>query len=84
MSTTLAIVSLVLIAVCIGSFFVGRLAKPVGVIMLAAITFFCGYGFLATFEPGPGHLAFRVLYAVCGVASVLAGVYLVTKKPHTS
>ena len=38
---------------------------------------FCGFGFLASFEPVPHALAFKVGYAALGVASLAATGHLV-------
>ena len=40
-------------------------------VMLVAITAFCSFGFLASFEP-PGFLAFRWLYGGVVIVSVVA------------
>ena len=37
-----------------------------GSLLLLAVAAFCGFGFLATFEPTNNALAFRIGYAVIG------------------
>ena len=43
----------------------------VPLLLLAA---FCVYGFIASGEPGPNHLYFRVGYPIVGVASLALAV----------
>ena len=47
---------------------VSRLALT---LILVAVTAFCGFGFLASFEP-PGFLVFRWLYGAVAIACVVA------------
>jgi peptidoglycan/LPS O-acetylase OafA/YrhL len=50
-------------------------------IVLLAVAFFCGYGFLATFEP-PGWPITRIVYVLVGVACLVgAGRSLILRKP---
>jgi|ETNmetMinimDraft_18_1059904.scaffolds.fasta_scaffold99237_1 hypothetical protein len=37
---------------------------------LFAFTAFCSFGFLATYEPGDGHLTWRIGYGVAVIASL--------------
>ena len=49
-----------------------------GSLLLMAVTAFCVFGFLATFEPTEKALAFRIGYAVICLGCLLgAGVLLV-------
>lgn len=54
-------------------------AKLVGAILLVGLTLFCGYGFLASFEPGFGKFpnVFHAFYGVIGVAALVGAVWLV-------
>jgi hypothetical protein len=60
--------------------FVSRLTVT---FILVAITAFCCFGFLASFEP-PGFLGFRWLYGVVAVACVVTvvAVWLVPTTRH--
>ena len=65
-----------------GTYFRRMDVKPVRVVMavvLLLLAAFCGYGFLASFEPGAG-LAFRIDYPVVGVVSILAAAILLLRK----
>ncbi|QEF97923.1 hypothetical protein Mal15_19690 [Stieleria maiorica] len=51
-----------------------RMAAIPGVIALLAVAAFCGFGFLATFEPTDNvsqFLAFRIGYAVIALGSMV-------------
>ncbi len=47
--------------------------------LLLLVAAFCGYGFLASFEPGP-HLAFRIGYPVLGALCLGSAGWLVRKQ----
>jgi hypothetical protein len=58
----------------------GRVAaRLLGAILLVCLAFFCGYGFLASFEPGFGGFpnVFHALYGALGVAAVIGAVWLI-------
>lgn len=53
-----------------------------GSLLLLAVTAFCVFGFLATFEPTDKttqFLAFRIGYAVVGVGSLIGVAFLMSK-----
>lgn len=50
-------------------------ARIVGTLVLLGIAAFCGFGFLATFEP-PGWITLRAVYGVVGVLSLLGVVWM--------
>lgn len=56
------------------------IARLITALMLLAVAAFCGFGYLATFEP-PGFLMMRVVYAVLGGAFA-AGAGLVLFGPR--
>lgn len=76
MSSTFAIVSIVLIAAIIIASSVGQAVKPIGLTLLTLLAAFCVFGFLAAFEPGSGHLSFKLLYASAGLSCLVSGVKL--------
>lgn len=88
---TVLLVALIVIVPCILASLIGLLVAsrlPLVLRVLAAIQFvliglFCGFGFLASFEPGPGQLAWRTTYGVIGTGCVLAVVWLGVAKPRT-
>lgn len=52
--------------------------------MLLAFAGFCAFGFLASFEPGPQAIFFRVLYPALGVIGLAASAWLllsIRKRP---
>lgn len=53
--------------------------RVVGAILLVGLTLFCGFGFLASFEPGFGTFpnVFHALYGAAGVLAVAGAVWLV-------
>jgi hypothetical protein len=53
-----------------------RAATATALLLMAA---FCGYGFLASGEPGPNHIYFRIGYAVVGVACAAAALSLLRR-----
>jgi len=53
------------------------LAAILGSLLLLAIAAFCALGFMATFEPTANALAFRVGYAVVGIACLVGVGFLV-------
>ena len=42
--------------------------------LLLLVAAFCVYGFFAAFEPGEGHIYFRIGYPIVGIAC-LAGAF---------
>jgi hypothetical protein len=52
--------------------------KALGAILLLGLAAFCGYGFLASFEPGFGSFpnVFHVLYAGTGIVAIIGAVFL--------
>jgi hypothetical protein len=52
--------------------------KALGALLLLGLAGFCGYGFLASFEPGFGTFpnVFHVLYAGTGVGALTGAVFL--------
>ena len=89
MSTVLLVAFIVIfpcvIASMIGLFVARQL--PLVLRVLAAIQFvliglFCGFGFLASFEPGRGQLAWQTTYGVLGIGCVLAVVWLGVARPR--
>ncbi len=53
-----------------------RLAAAFAAQMLLVVVVFCGFGFLATFEPTDNALAFRVGYVVIGIGCLAAAILL--------
>jgi hypothetical protein len=53
------------------------LVAIIGSLPLLAVAAFCGFGFLATFEPTDDALAFRVGYAVIGVGCLVGVGFLI-------
>ena len=49
----------------------------VGAVVLFVVAGCCAYGFAATFEPNVAPAAFRMLYAVAGIASLGTSAALV-------
>ena len=45
-------------------------------LFLLAFTAFCSFGFLATYEPGDGHLTWRIGFGVAIIASLYGVVRL--------
>jgi hypothetical protein len=41
---------------------------------------FCSYGFLASWEPGPGHIYFRIGYAIVGIVCLAIGVAILAQR----
>ncbi len=52
-------------------------------LILIAVTAFCGFGFLASYEP-PGLIVFRWLYGAVAIACVVAivAVWLISPVRH--
>lgn len=78
--TTLLILVLVLLLVPLTAYAASRprttLMKFLLTLALLPVLAFCAYGILATFEPGPGAIPFRVIYSVGALASA-AGIWKV-------
>ena len=58
------------------------LAIAIACILLLAVSAFCGFGFLATFEPTENRalsIGFRLGYALVGSAAILGVILLVAK-----
>jgi hypothetical protein len=56
--------------------------RSVVALVLLAVAAFCGFGFLATFEP-PGFVGLRIGYAVAIVLSLVGGIWLfLAKRQH--
>ena len=51
------------------------LIKLLSALVLLAVAAFCGFGFLATFEP-PGSVGFRIVYALIGLACLSCAIWL--------
>jgi hypothetical protein len=53
-------------------------AKLLGAILLVSLALFCGYGFLASFEPGFGKFpnVFHAVYGAVGAAALMGAVWL--------
>tara|TARA_A100001037_G_scaffold303970_1_gene339379 strand:- start:5423 stop:5614 length:192 start_codon:yes stop_codon:yes gene_type:complete len=49
------------------------------VIVLVTLTFFCGFGFLATFEPTENAMVFRTGYALVAGASTAGALFLLIR-----
>ncbi|MCP4890282.1 MAG: hypothetical protein GY904_27255 [Planctomycetaceae bacterium] len=87
---TAFLVALIVILPCIFASMIGLLVAPrlpfvlrvLAAIQFVLIGLFCGFGFLASFEPGPGQLAWRTTYGVLGTGCVLAVVWLGVAKPR--
>jgi hypothetical protein len=47
--------------------------------MLLLIAAFCVYGFIASGEPGPNHIYFRIGYAVVGVICAAAALSMLLR-----
>jgi len=56
------------------------LVSTVLAIVLLAIVAFCVYGFMASFEPGPIAIYFRIGYPVVGLVSIAAAAALFSKR----
>ena len=53
------------------------LARIMFALLLLLTAAFCGFGVLASFEPGPpSHVLFRAGYAVAGVTATSVAVWL--------
>ena len=46
-----------------------RRVRLAGLLILVPLLLFCGFGFLASYEPVPGAMYFRLAYAVAGFLS---------------
>jgi hypothetical protein len=53
--------------------------RVMGVVFLLAVSAFCGFGFLASFEL-PGVPAIRIIYAVFGFLSLIGAGWLATHR----
>jgi hypothetical protein len=51
-------------------------------ILLLLIAAFCAYGFLASFEPGPRAVNFRIAYAAAGLLCLVGVAVLYIRRPH--
>lgn len=49
----------------------------VGSLLLLAVAAFCGFGFMATFEPTSNALAFRGAYTVIGIGCLVGVGFLI-------
>jgi hypothetical protein len=58
---------------------INRVLRLVAAVVVLALTAFCAYGFVASFEPGD-FLIFRIGYPLIGLLCLAAAVYLVRKK----
>jgi len=47
-----------------------KLMRVLLALFLLAFTAFCSFGFLATYEPGDGHLTWRIGYGIAIMASL--------------
>lgn len=54
-----------------------------GSFLLLAVAAFCGFGFLATFEPTDNALVFRVGYTVIGIGCVIGVGFLMVNAVRT-
>jgi hypothetical protein len=57
--------------------------RVVGAVFLLAVTAFCVFGFLATFEPAD-FVAIRIVYCVVGVGCLTGAGCLVSSKTTTA
>jgi hypothetical protein len=57
--------------------------RIVGAVFLLAVTAFCVFGFLATFEP-EGFAVFRLIYGVVGIGSLIGAGGLVALKTNSA
>jgi hypothetical protein len=55
------------------------MTRPPAVVLLL-VAAFCGYGFLASFEPGPRAIYFRIGYAVAGLLCLGGVVALAARR----
>ena len=53
-----------------------KLMRVLLALFLLAFTAFCSFGFLATYEPGDGHLTWRIGYGIAIIASLYGVVRL--------
>ena len=83
MNTKLIAVAAVAALVCTIVATSGRYSKPVAIAVLTLIAAFCGFGFMASFEPGDNAVLFRILYGVFGIGSLLFIVFLILQKPDS-
>ncbi len=71
----LGLVSLAIVV----SIFTGRATQPMRILLaliLLGFTAFCSFGYLATYEPVEGAMAFRVGYGVAIIASLYGVIRL--------
>ena len=54
-------------------------SKPIGIVGLTIVALFCGYGFMASFEPSSGAIYFKIGYAAIGLLCLAAGAWLVRR-----
>ena len=54
--------------------------KVVQALLLLLFAGFCLFGFLASGEPGPNHVYFRIGYAIVGVAAVVYAAVILTRR----
>ena len=52
------------------------IVKLLAALALVAVAAFCGFGFLATFEPGPNVVAWRIGYSLVGLSCLAATTLL--------
>jgi len=53
-----------------------KLMRVLLALFLLAFTAFCSFGFLATYEPGDGHLTWRIGYGIAIMASLYGALRL--------
>ena len=58
--------------------------RILAILALASLALFCVYGFLAATEPGEGHRAWRIGYALVGALAALAALVLTARRPPSN
>jgi hypothetical protein len=58
----------------------GGSMKEVIAVVLLLVAAFCVYGFIATVEPGPNHLYFRIGYTIVGIVCLVAAIAMMVRK----
>lgn len=53
--------------------------RPIFAVILLLVAAFCVFGFIASGEPGPNHMLFRIGYPLVGILSLALAVAALLK-----
>lgn len=84
MSSSLILVPIVVVVLIVFAFMGGEQMRVLRIALLAGLAAFCGFGFLAAFEPSEHAALFRILYGVTGTVALAGITLLVARRSRQS